>query len=719
MPSLRFNSHVLFLSNSPAVVRARLSGAVAGLTDAAPLRDDISTDEICPLPAMVHYDATLGRYPYTGFEAGDETPIGRDAIRAAGVEVVVAGRRYGKGSSREHSVVAERSAGIRLVIAESFERIYRQNADNVGLLTATDFGLVSRIQNGEAIDLDELLAGRDALAATIVRLGGLLAYGRARLQDVRPTSETNARVPPPDPPLTLFEKIVARHAIETPDTPLRLARGQGGFVRADFRFIHEYYTGMCAHLLDDALGTDLTLFEPGSILTFEDHLSYVHRSPVHVKGNLVGNVAGLSRAHRAFARRFHLVEHGYLQPQLSAGDAGNTGSEGISHAMMAERYALPGQLVVGTDSHTPHSGAVGCVAFGIGTTDMANAFVTGAVRMVMPDVLRVEFNGRLPAGVSREGPRAAPARRPCDSIGAGVGKVFEFGGSVVGALSTDERATLTNMTAELGGFTGIVEPDGETVRFLKERRGVEFKLEPWMRSDPGARYAEVLRIDASVLSPMVARPGDPGNGVPLRDADGARQGRHRLRRIVHRRKAGGFRSLSRSPGVGRGARAPGRAGRRALSAIRDRRGAGLLHPARLSRGVRGGRRRDPPARVRGVRQLRSGLLDFKGAGHRKRDQPEFPRALRTRAGLARESADRCRKCHCRQARVIRGVAARLIQDRSIRRADACYNDSCRVRHRLPGAGNESIAASSRGVSCASARGLRPPRLERIRCIPSC
>ncbi len=192
MPSLRFNSHVLFLSNSPAVVRARLSGAVAGLTDAAPLRDDISTDEICPLPAMVHYDATLGRYPYTGFEAGDETPIGRDAIRAAGVEVVVAGRRYGKGSSREHSVVAERSAGIRLVIAESFERIYRQNADNVGLLTATDFGLVSRIQNGEAIDLDELLAGRDALAATIVRLGGLLAYGRARLQDVRPTSETNA-----------------------------------------------------------------------------------------------------------------------------------------------------------------------------------------------------------------------------------------------------------------------------------------------------------------------------------------------------------------------------------------------------------------------------------------------------------------------------------------------------------------------------------------------
>ncbi|HET7525905.1 MAG TPA: 3-isopropylmalate dehydratase, partial [Burkholderiaceae bacterium] len=94
-----------------------------------PLRDDVSTDEISPLPAMVHFDATLGRYPHTGFNTGGERPIARDAVRAAGIEVVVAGRRYGKGSSREHSVVAETAAGERLVIAESFERIYRQNAD--------------------------------------------------------------------------------------------------------------------------------------------------------------------------------------------------------------------------------------------------------------------------------------------------------------------------------------------------------------------------------------------------------------------------------------------------------------------------------------------------------------------------------------------------------------------------------------------------------------
>ena len=178
--SIRFAPRCLFLSADPAQLRAQLAGVPVPLAQARPLRDDISTDEITPLPVMVHFDATLGRYPYTGFAAGGEHPIGRDAVRRAGIEVVVAGKRYGKGSSREHSVVAERSAGVRLVIAESFERIYRQNADNVGLFTSTDFGLVERIVRGEAIAVDELVAGRDALAAAVLRAGGLLAYGRQR-----------------------------------------------------------------------------------------------------------------------------------------------------------------------------------------------------------------------------------------------------------------------------------------------------------------------------------------------------------------------------------------------------------------------------------------------------------------------------------------------------------------------------------------------------------
>jgi 3-isopropylmalate/(R)-2-methylmalate dehydratase large subunit len=506
--ALTFAPRLLFLSDDAAQVRAQLEGQALSLAQARPLRDDVSTDEISPLTAMVHFDAALGRFAHTGFKAGAELPIGRGALQASGVEVIVAGKRYGKGSSREHSVVAERAAGVRLVIAESFERIYRQNADNVGLYTSTDFGLVDHLLQGEAIDVEELLQGRDALAAAIVRSGGLLRY---RPPPVPPEVSKGSEVG--RVPLTLFEKIVHRHTLGPP-----LAAGEGGSVRADLRFIHEYYTGMAAHLLEAEYGAALKLHDPRTIVAFEDHLSYVHRSPAHVSQGLVGGVLGLSRAHRAFVERHGLTHHGYLR-SLDAGDAGNTGSQGISHALVAERYALPGQLIVGTDSHTPHSGALGCVAFGVGTTDMANAFVAGTVRFAMPEVLRVECRGLLPPGVSAKDLVLHLLALPALRDGAGLGRVFEFGGSAIRALGTDERATLTNMTAELGGFTGIVEPDAETVRFLHERRGIDFALEPWMKSDAGARYAATIEVDGSTLSPMVARPGDPGRGLPLAALD--------------------------------------------------------------------------------------------------------------------------------------------------------------------------------------------------------
>jgi 3-isopropylmalate/(R)-2-methylmalate dehydratase large subunit len=219
-------------------------------------------------------------------------------------------------------------------------------------------------------------------------------------------------------------------------------------------------------------------------------------------------------AQRNFVERHGLRSHRTLTDAEAAQDDGSNVA-GISHAMVAEHYALPGQVVVGTDSHTPHSGALGCVAFGVGTTDMANAFMTGAVRTALAPVLRVDLEGRLPDGVTAKDVVLHLLALPQIRNGSAVGKVFEFRGPVVEKLSIDERATLTNMTAELGGLTGIVAPDGQTVRFLRERRGVDIALEPWMASDPGATYAEVIRVDCDALSPMLAAPGDPGNGLPL------------------------------------------------------------------------------------------------------------------------------------------------------------------------------------------------------------
>ena len=520
---LRFAPRLLHLSADPQAVRRQLAGETLTEAGIGALRDEVSTDEIIPLPAMTNFDAALGRHLLTGYVAGGERPIGVDAIRRAGIEVIVAGERYGKGSSREHAVVAERAAGVRLVIARSFERIYRQNADNVGLLTSTDAGLADRIARGEPVTLDELLADRDPLSAAIVRAGGLLAWGERHLAGAR-------RVDAPAPaerPQTLFEKIVERHRRvdaqgRAPQRPLQA--GEADFVTTDLRFIHEYYTGMVDHLLTSRHGPDVRLHDPASIVCYEDHLSYVHASPVHLAQGLVSGVAGLSRAHRAFVARHGLRDHGYLQA-LEAGDAGNTGSQGISHAMVAEREALPGQLIIGTDSHTPHSGALGCVAIGVGSTDMANAFLTGTARLVMPPVLRIEVSGRLRPGVAAKDLLLQLLAQPAIRAGAGVGRVFEFGGEAVRALGTDERATLTNMTAELGGLTGLVEPDDETVRFVRERRGRTLVIEPWMRSDPGAAYAEVIRLDAGTVTPRVARPGDPGLGVALADLPAAERPR--------------------------------------------------------------------------------------------------------------------------------------------------------------------------------------------------
>ncbi|MGO4330918.1 aconitase family protein [Cupriavidus sp. 2TAF22] len=500
--TIRFGGRVLYLSQDPACMRAQLEGKAVSLADAGPLRDNVSTDEITPVTVMLTYDERLGEFPYVGFQAGGEMPVGRNAVRDGGFAVTVAGKRYGKGSSRESSPLAELSAGIRLIVAESFERIYQQNCDNIGILTTTDFSVLERVLAGEAIPIEAFLSGRDALTQQVIRAGGLLAFSRAASWPV-PGSMPAAAAPAGAAPRTLVEKIIDRHLL--PGTP-GAGRGQGVFVAADWRFSHDYFTGMCAHLMHRAFGKPAALRDPDTIIAFKDHLVLAAQSYPHVRDGLLPGVANLMQGHDSFAHDYPVRSHGALPGDVP-------GSEGICHALMAEQYALPGQVVVGTDSHTPHSGALGCLAFGAGATDLANSWVTGYVRCKVPETLRVEVEGELAPGVTAKDIVLHLLQMDAIRSGGAIGVVFEYAGSTVRALSVDERATLTNMVAELGGFTGIVAPDDKTVAFLKARRGVDFVVEDWMRSDAGASYRDVIRIDAAAITPMVARPGDPGNGV--------------------------------------------------------------------------------------------------------------------------------------------------------------------------------------------------------------
>ncbi len=188
---------------------------------------------------------------------------------------------------------------------------------------------------------------------------------------------------------------------------------------------------------------------------------------------------------------------------------------------MLESYALPGQLVVGSDSHTPHSGAIGCVAFGIGTTDVFNSWITKDVRVRVPESVKVVIRGKKHPNVSAKDLILKILSLDYVRSGKALAKVIEYSGEAIEELSVDERATMTNMAAEIGGFTGIVAPDEKAVEFLVERRGMNRgqaeKMIEGPHSDPDAQYAHVIELDAGEITPMIATPGDPGNGKFIRE----------------------------------------------------------------------------------------------------------------------------------------------------------------------------------------------------------
>jgi 3-isopropylmalate/(R)-2-methylmalate dehydratase large subunit len=516
MTSIRFDGRVLLLTEDPALLRAQLDGTDLVWSPGVVLRHDISTDEITPAWACYHADERLGDFVYTGLTCGGQTPVGKGATRQGRFAVSVSGRRRGKGSSREASPYAERAAGIRLVIAESFERIYRENCQNLGMFTSTDFGLLDLIYRGDPIPLAHFTAAEGPVGRGIVACGGLLPYCMARLERREPDAlpETSHRA------LTLAEKIIARHWVvdagrDQIGVP-SVGPGDDGFVRADLRFSHEYVTPMAAELWNRAVGQGARVRNPESVLLFRDHLTLLElvMPESRKREGMLDLALDLKRRQESFAEQQGLR----LYDELPRGPNGlpTAGSEAICHAKVLERHALPGQVVIGSDSHTPHSGAIGCLAFGVGTTALSAAWLTQDARIRVPPTVLVCVQGRLPRNVTAKDLMLELLRYPLVREGRAIGSILEYRGEAVENMSLDERATLTNMAAEVGAFTGLVPPDGVVADFLRSERGLTpaeiDRLLTGLSSDRDAVYAVLIEIDAGSLRPMVALPGDPGNG---------------------------------------------------------------------------------------------------------------------------------------------------------------------------------------------------------------
>jgi len=271
-------------------------------------------------------------------------------------------------------------------------------------------------------------------------------------------------------------------------------------------------TPMAASLFEQKVGKGEPLTDPDTVIFFRDHLTFLEQAitPERRKMGLLQTAEQLKVKQEEFAEAYGITLHG---------ETGLGGSEAICHSKIIQDYALPGQLIIGSDSHTPHSGALGCVAFGVGTTAIFNSWITRDVYSTVPETVRIEVRGERPAGITAKDMMLAILRVPYVVDGHAIAKMVEYCGAAVEALSIDERATMTNMAAEVGAFSGIIVPDEKTVEFLVEERGMDSDQArqycQGLFSDEGASYCHEIIIEVEDLEPLVALPGDPGNGVEI------------------------------------------------------------------------------------------------------------------------------------------------------------------------------------------------------------
>ena len=279
--------------------------------------------------------------------------------------------------------------------------------------------------------------------------------------------------------MTIAHKIIASHLVGGEMTP-----GSEIALKID-QTLTQDATGTMAYLQFEAMGIDRVKTE---------------LSVAYIDHNTLQN--GFENAD----------DHRYIQTVAKKhGLRFSRPGNGICHQVHLERFGIPGKTLIGSDSHTPTGGGIGMLAFGAGGLDVAVAMGGGAYCIEMPRILRVNLTGSLSPWVSAKDVILELLRRL--SVKGGVGKIIEYGGEGVATLSVPERATITNMGAELGATTSVFPADEVTRAFMKAQ-GREADFVP-VAADADAVYDEVVELDLSALRPLAACPHSPDNVKPV------------------------------------------------------------------------------------------------------------------------------------------------------------------------------------------------------------
>jgi 3-isopropylmalate/(R)-2-methylmalate dehydratase large subunit len=516
---MKLRGRVLWLTEDPSLVARQLAGGELGDVVDAPLAltYGVNTD------AMISGAAcTLG---YTGeilgpyFLENFQDVIAKDGVKDGGFQVVVGGDAYGSGSSREVAVVAHQGAGIELVIAKSFQRIFQENMVYSGLPFTTDFAVLRRLEAGQEVDLAALADELPPFFRAVAERGGLMRYGTALLAgEVEPTYATEVA----PRPMTCIEKICAQRAWTGAGKPAGLGSVRPGdqvLCETGFRGVHEYTGAMVMSLYADEWG-QAPVREPELVAAFEDHFVLIDHEtvPLKVRSQRLAPARQLRDEMVEACERSGIRLHG----------PGRALPDGVCHRLVVESYARPGDVIVLTDSHTPTAGVLNAFAFGVGSRAMAFALRTGLIPVTVPKTVRVIVEGD-----------ARGVLTPKDLILHVIGDPYfreeqwresptdtcaiQLGGPGLDQWDVDELSVLTNMTVEGGLMTGIVEPCEPVRRFLLERRGDEAAadlLARMVEPDPDAEYTRTIRIDLSQVPLTVATPGDSRNRKPLAEVVG-------------------------------------------------------------------------------------------------------------------------------------------------------------------------------------------------------